>query len=82
MQRFGVHRAWEAAWWRDESIFVGRFWSVYYLFNDCSQPGTGAGDTAGTRVPGLSYPLLVHELGAIGIVPILQRRKLKPREVT
>lgn len=28
------------------------------------------------------HPQLGHESGAIGVVPILQRRKLKPREVT
>ena len=28
------------------------------------------------------HPQLGHESGTIGVVPILQRRKLKPREVT
>lgn len=37
--------------------------------------------TAGTKSRVSAHPQLGHELGAVVLVPVLQRRKLKPREV-
>lgn len=47
----------------------------------CSQVLAGAGDTAGTKSQVLVHPLLAHKVGSISIIPILQLKKLRHREV-